>query len=110
MPTYEYECKKCGVFEFEQKITEPALTKCPNCKGKQPVSRLLSAPAFHLKGGGWYKDLYSSVKPSDKSSDSSKSESAASPTAESKSSSDSSTKTKAKAESGSSAKKTEKKK
>ena len=78
MPTYEYECKKCGVFEVEQRITEDALKTCPTCK--KPISRLISAPAFHLKGGGWYKDLYSGSSNTPKSSESSASSSTSSST------------------------------
>lgn len=58
MPTYEYECQKCGVFEVVQKISEDALKECPTCQ--QKVVRLLSAAPFHLKGAGWYKTDYSS--------------------------------------------------
>ena len=59
MPTYEYHCKKCAkTFEVFQKISEKPLSKCPTCGGK--VKRLISAAAFALKGGGWYKDGYSS--------------------------------------------------
>jgi putative FmdB family regulatory protein len=56
MPIYEYRCPKCGVFDHMQKITERPLKKCPTCKGK--VSKLVSNPAFHLKGGGWYVTDY----------------------------------------------------
>jgi len=56
MPTYEYKCEKCGMFEVSQRITEDALTACPTCSGS--VERLISASAFHLKGGGWYKTDY----------------------------------------------------
>lgn len=50
MPTYEYECDSCGRrFEQFQGITEPPLTKCPEC-GKR-VRRLMSAgAAIHVKG------------------------------------------------------------
>jgi putative FmdB family regulatory protein len=59
MPTYEYLCKACAhEFEREQRISDPPVKTCPKCKAKQ-VKRLLSAPRFHLKGGGWYSDLYS---------------------------------------------------
>lgn len=58
MPTYEYNCEKCGHFEYFQRITEPALPACPKCEAK--VERLVSAAAFHLKGSGWYKTDYSS--------------------------------------------------
>jgi len=60
MPTYDYQCGKCGVeFEREQRITEPPVKTCPKCKSRQ-VKRLLSAPGFILKGGGWYADGYGS--------------------------------------------------
>jgi putative FmdB family regulatory protein len=66
MPTYEYQCHKCGKqFEYVQKISEPPKKKCEKCGGK--LERLISGGAFILKGGGWYKDLYSSSKKETKS-------------------------------------------
>lgn len=60
MPTYEYQCQACGhQLEAFQKITEPALKDCPACS-KPNLERLISGGAFHLKGGGWYKDGYGS--------------------------------------------------
>jgi len=56
MPIYEYECGKCGVFEQSQRISEPALTKCPTCRRK--VRRLISNTSFQLKGSGWYVTDY----------------------------------------------------
>lgn len=56
MPTYEYECGKCGVFEMTQRISDPALTKCPTCRRK--VQRLISASNFAFKGSGWYVTDY----------------------------------------------------
>ena len=58
MPIYEYLCKSCG-FQFEevQKFSDPTLEECPDC-GKNSASRQVSMSAFHLKGGGWYKDGY----------------------------------------------------
>lgn len=71
MPTYEYECERCGPFEVEQKISEPPLTRCPRTMreavrggfSKEPcdgnVKRLIpSATSFILKGPGWFKDGY----------------------------------------------------
>ena len=62
MPTYEYECEKCGHhFEEFQSITEEPLTKCPkkNCKGK--VHRVISPGAgFIFKGTGFYVTDYRS--------------------------------------------------
>lgn len=56
MPIYEYKCPKCGVVEVMQRITEPALKKCPTCKSK--VERLISLGSFVLKGTGWYASDY----------------------------------------------------
>lgn len=62
MPLYEYECKECGRrTEKIQKFSDEPLTVCPHCGG--PIERTLTAPAVQFKGGGWYKDLYSSAKP-----------------------------------------------
>ncbi len=92
MPTYDYQCGKCGVeFEREQRITDPPVKTCPKCKSRQ-VKRLLSAPGFILKGGGWYADGYGSGgnKSSSGSSDSSSGSSASeSPSSSSASSGDS---------------------
>jgi putative FmdB family regulatory protein len=56
MPIYEYECRKCGVFDYEHSMSVPPLARCPTCRSK--VTKLISATAFHLKGGGWYADGY----------------------------------------------------
>jgi putative FmdB family regulatory protein len=67
MPTYEYQCEKCGFeFEREQRITEDPIKTCPKCKSRK-AKRLLSAPGFILKGGGWYADGYGSSSASKKS-------------------------------------------
>jgi putative FmdB family regulatory protein len=60
MPIYEYECANCKFYvESLQKISEPPLKKCPSCK-KQTMKRLVSAPVFRLKGGGWYETDFKS--------------------------------------------------
>lgn len=54
MPTYEYECKKCGHFEEFQSITAAPLTRCPKCHGK--VHRLLgTGSGIIFKGSGFYE-------------------------------------------------------
>ena len=59
MPIYEYLCASCGYqFEEVQKFNESPLEECPDC-GKNSARRQVSMSAFHLKGGGWYKDGYS---------------------------------------------------
>jgi len=55
MPFYEYQCKNCGhQLEAMQKVSDSPLKKCPDC-GKSQLQRLMSAPVFRLKGGGWYE-------------------------------------------------------
>ncbi len=75
MPIYEYECQSCHkVFEYMQRMSEDAKTVCEECEGA--LQRIISQSAFHLKGGGWYKDLYSSTKKDGDSKESTSSESA----------------------------------
>src|SRR5690242_1094054 len=62
MPFYEYECEDCKFYvEALQKISDPPLTKCPSC-GKNKMKKLISAPVFRLKGGGWYETDFKSDK------------------------------------------------
>ncbi|MBZ4687229.1 MAG: hypothetical protein PWQ96_828 [Clostridia bacterium] len=59
MPRYDYRCEKCGIFEKEQRITEPALEKCPQCNG--PVKRIISKNVGILyKTDGFYTTDYRS--------------------------------------------------
>ncbi len=60
MPFYEYECRQCGAqTEVMQKISDRPLKKCPEC-GKNALVKLISAPVFRLKGGGWYETDFKS--------------------------------------------------
>jgi len=62
MPFYEYECQACKFYmEVMQKITDTPLTRCPSC-GKRSLKKLVSAPVFRLKGGGWYETDFKSEK------------------------------------------------
>src|SRR6478735_3655083 len=62
MPFYEYQCKACGAqVEVLQKITDAPLKKCPEC-GKNQLTKLVSAPVFRLKGGGWYETDFKTDK------------------------------------------------
>jgi putative FmdB family regulatory protein len=64
MPFYEYQCKSCGhELEAMQKVSDPPLKKCPDC-GKSQLQRLMSAPVFRLKGGGWYETDFKGDKDS----------------------------------------------
>jgi putative FmdB family regulatory protein len=61
MPTYEYRCNACGrEFEYQQRMSDPDHTTCEACH-EDKLEKLISRTAFQLKGGGWYKDLYSST-------------------------------------------------
>jgi putative FmdB family regulatory protein len=54
MPIYAYRCDACGhQKDVLQKMSDPTLTVCPSC-GAESFARQLSAPAFQLKGTGWY--------------------------------------------------------
>ncbi len=62
MPFYEYECSNCKFYtELLQKVSDPPLKKCPSCK-KATMKKLVSAPVFRLKGGGWYETDFKSDK------------------------------------------------
>jgi putative FmdB family regulatory protein len=54
MPTYEYECTKCGhTFEAFQSMSEKPLSRCPECKGS--VKRLIGGGlGVIFKGSGFY--------------------------------------------------------
>ena len=60
MPTYEYECQKCGfAFEKFQSMTEDRIKICPECKGA--VKRLIGTGAgIIFKGSGFYETDYRS--------------------------------------------------
>ena len=58
MPLYEYVCESCqNDFEKLVRLSDP-VPPCPEC-GAEDVKKKISASAFSLKGGGWYKDGYS---------------------------------------------------
>jgi putative FmdB family regulatory protein len=62
MPIYEYRCEACGhTLDALQKISDAPLTDCPEC-GKSALKKLMSAPSFRLKGGGWYETDFKSDK------------------------------------------------
>ena len=60
MPTYDYECQKCGhEFEIFQSMTDKPRQRCPVCRGK--VKRLIGAGAGVIfKGSGFYQTDYRS--------------------------------------------------
>lgn len=61
MPTYEYECAKCGhAFERFQSMTAEPVKSCPQCRARR-VRRILSGGAGVIfKGSGFYQTDYRS--------------------------------------------------
>ncbi len=58
MPTYEYECQKCGhKFELFQSIKSDTKTKCLKCKA---IAKRLISPGAGIifKGSGFYATDY----------------------------------------------------
>ena len=58
MPTYEYECTKCGhTFEAFQSMKDELLSSCPKCRGR--VRRLIQGGiGIIFKGSGFYTTDY----------------------------------------------------
>ena len=55
MPTYVYECAKCGdEFELYQSFSDDPLKKHPSCGGK--VAKVFQPVGIVLKGSGFYKN------------------------------------------------------
>lgn len=75
MPTYDYECTKCGhTFEVEQSIKDKPLRKCPKCGGrleKLPPKEV----SLIFKGSGFYITDYKKAKTSESGSDGDKAKS-----------------------------------
>ena len=105
MPIYGYRCEQCGhELEVLQKMSDPPLKTCPECKGQ--LKKLMYAAGVVFKGSGYYTTDYKGAakQPSNGSSKStessgdSKTESTPAPKAESKTESKSESKTESKKE------------
>lgn len=92
MPTYEYECTKCGKqSEYFQSIKEAPKTECEHCGGE--LVKLLSAGSgLIFKGSGFYITDYKNAGASKPSESSASSSTASSDTASSSSASSSTAK------------------
>jgi putative FmdB family regulatory protein len=60
VPIYEYKCDNGHVFDVMQKMVEEPLTECVECGA--PAHRVLTAPAVHFKGSGFYNTDYGKRK------------------------------------------------
>ena len=56
MPIYEYRCENGHEFEAFQSMSEEPISKCVECGAA--AQRVLSAPAVHFKGSGFYTTDY----------------------------------------------------
>jgi len=66
VPIFAYRCDACGhTFDTLQKLGADPLTDCPEC-GAAELKKLVSAPAFHLKGKGWRNSDDAPKKPETK--------------------------------------------
>ena len=89
MPTYVYECSKCGdEFELYQSFSDDPLKKHPGCGGK--VAKVFQPVGIVLKGSGFYKNDSRSGAKKSKGVDATKVESDAKTESKSDSSSSSS--------------------
>jgi putative FmdB family regulatory protein len=56
VPIYEYRCTNGHQFDVLQSFSDPPLESCEQCGA--PVHKVLSAPAVHFKGSGFYTTDY----------------------------------------------------
>ena len=55
MPTYEYICESCEhSWEEDQKISDPPIIECPECKEETAKRQISGGGGFVLKGSGWF--------------------------------------------------------
>jgi putative FmdB family regulatory protein len=62
MPIYTYQCGNCGVqFERQQKFSDPALKKCPEC-GKNALHKVYTPVGIVFKGSGFYAQIIAHLR------------------------------------------------
>ena len=55
MPTFDFKCLKCeATFEYARPFGSTEKPKCTECSSKR-TEKLISTPAVHFKGSGFYK-------------------------------------------------------
>jgi putative FmdB family regulatory protein len=57
MPTYEYRCPNDHHFELFQRMSDPAVAKCPEC-GADAVRLMSKGGGLIFKGSGFYTTDY----------------------------------------------------
>jgi putative FmdB family regulatory protein len=74
MPTYQYECKKCGhKFENMKPISKRDESVCPKCGNTDNTRFIGTGAGFILRGEGFYENDYKKAselyQPMDKEDD-----------------------------------------
>lgn len=63
MPTYEYVCRGCGhELEAFQRMSEDALTDCPECEKPELKRKIGRGAGIIFKGGGFYETDFKDKK------------------------------------------------
>lgn len=60
MPTYDYQCEKCGIIEIRHSMNEEVKTVCPQC-GKEGLRKMLSTGGAVIIGNrelNQYNDVH----------------------------------------------------
>ncbi|MEA4925489.1 MAG: zinc ribbon domain-containing protein [Syntrophomonadaceae bacterium] len=64
MPTYTFECNKCGQFDIKLRVDQRNLGKCPVCNSK--LKRIFNPnPNFYAFGSNWFTERRSQAKAMD---------------------------------------------
>ena len=59
MPNYDYRCPNCSfTMNVFHKINEKPTISCLACNSNQDMAKVISQPAFHFKGSGFYQTDY----------------------------------------------------
>lgn len=57
MPVYTYRCTNCDhEFEHMQSIKDDSIPSCPECESRKVEKLIVSAPAIHFVGSGFYEN------------------------------------------------------
>lgn len=58
MPTYDYNCPRCGDMEIQQSMREEALTICPVCRSRRFRRQVSAGAGVIFRGTGFWETDY----------------------------------------------------
>jgi len=58
MPTYDYNCARCGTVEIFQSMRDDPLKQCPNCGSKRFKREISGGAGVIFKGSGFWETDY----------------------------------------------------